>query len=156
MRKIKLFCVGKTQEKYLKEGIQLYSGKILPYCKFELNIIKEATYRNGNIRQWQQEEAGKISAVMKPGRISVVCDEKGSMINSVQLAEKMSSWASSGFSEIDFFIGGAYGFAEEIRGKATMLLSFSRFTMTHQMIRLFLMEQIYRSMTIIHGQKYHH
>ena len=156
MRKIRIACIGKTQEKYIKSGLEIFNKKVNHYCKLEWITIKEANYASGNIQQWQGQEAEKISKLIQPRNMTVFCDETGQELPSVKLADLFTNWSNNGYSGFDFFIGGAYGFSEEIKKKANFLLSLSQMTLTHQMIRLFLIEQIYRSFTIIRKEKYHH
>jgi 23S rRNA (pseudouridine1915-N3)-methyltransferase len=156
VRKIRIICIGKTQEKFIKSGLDLYDKKVKRYCNLEWIIIKAANYTSGNIQQWQEHEAEKIGKLIQSRNMTIFCDESGHQMSSINMADKFTNWANKGYSGFDFFIGGAFGFSEEIKKKANYLLSLSPMTLTHQMIRLLLVEQIYRSFTIIRKEKYHH
>jgi 23S rRNA (pseudouridine1915-N3)-methyltransferase len=156
VRKIRIICIGKTQEKYIKNGLEIFSQKVNHYCKLEWITVKEANYASGKIQQWQEHEAEKISKLIHHRNMTIFCDETGHEVSSVKLAGMFTNWSNKGYSGFDFFIGGAFGFSKEIKKKANFLLSLSQMTLTHQMIRLFLIEQIYRTFTIIRKEKYHH
>jgi len=156
VRKIRIICIGKTQEKFIKNGLDIYDKKVKRYCNLEWVTIKEANYASGDVSQWKEHEAEKVGKLIQPRNMTIFCDEIGQQISSVNMADKFTNWANKGYSGFDFFIGGAFGFSEEIKKKANYLLSLSQMTLTHQMIRLLLVEQIYRSFTIIRKEKYHH
>lgn len=156
MRKVNLICVGKTQDQYLQLGLEKFEKKLRPYCKYSFKAVKEANYGQGNLQTCLLEEEKRLLQARSKGSFMVVCDEKGKQLNSIELSEHLMKWSNQGYSEVDFIVGGAYGLTQNLKKQASFLLSFSRFTMTHQMIRLFLIEQIYRSHSLIHGQKYHH
>lgn len=156
MKKIRILCVGKTRERYLKDGLAALSKKIGFYCDFCAVIVKEARYASGNLAQWVQFEEKGILRHLSARNFTVVCDERGVCMTSAALADSFAQWANQGHSRLDFVVGGAYGVSDAVRKKANLLLSFSPMTMPHQMFRLFLYEQIYRVLTIIKGEKYHH
>mgnify|MGYP002725697613 CR=1 FL=1 len=156
MRQIRVLCVGKKQEPYLKTGIDVYQKKLQRYCRFELIPLKEANYGKGSKLQWQRKEQKEIESQYRPQTYIIACDEKGETLSSPQLADKLKSIANQGFSKIDFVVGGPFGLPQEIKAGSHLMLSLSSMTLTHQMIRLLLAEQIYRAFTIIKGEKYHH
>ena len=156
MKKIRILCVGKTKEHFLTEGIELFAKKLGRYCDLSTVIIKEARYVSGNSHQWLKFEEEGILKHLRSKNFTIICDERGKQLSSINLSKSFVKWANQGYSHFDFVIGGAYGFSDEIKKKANFLLSFSPMTMTHQMFRLFLYEQVYRSFTIIKGEKYHH
>lgn len=156
MRKVRIIWVGKTQDKYIKEGLAIYEKKIKRYCKFEFVTVKEASYKSGTPEQWMAEEAERLEKVLSSSNYTVMCDEKGKLFSSVEFANAIADRSNKGTSSFDFVIGGAYGFSKEMKKKADLLLSFSPMTMTHQIFRLMLSEQVYRAFTIIKGEKYHH
>ncbi|MGK0290320.1 MAG: 23S rRNA (pseudouridine1915-N3)-methyltransferase [bacterium] len=155
MKKIRLICIGKTQEKYLQQGIEVFEKKLKHYCSFKIHCLKESNYSRGTQQQWIEEEGDKILKTISPDRITVCCDEKGKLLTSREFASQLSTWGNNGYSEIDFVIGGAFGLSPKVKQSANLVLSFSKFTLTHQMIRLFFTEQLYRAYTIIKNQKYH-
>ena len=156
MRKINIICVGKSQEQYLREGIKSYEKKINRYCSLNWHVIKEANYSSGSRESWLESEYNRLSKFLSERSYSIACDEKGSLLSSRELAQLFSKTANSGFSQMDFFIGGAYGLPEKICMKVNQKLSFSPMTFTHQMVRLILIEQIYRAFTILNNENYHH
>jgi 23S rRNA (pseudouridine1915-N3)-methyltransferase len=156
MRKIRILCVGKTQDAYLLEGIKNFEKKLKRFCSFSWVVVKEATYKKGNKNQWISQEGERLRKVIDPGNFTIACDEKGKSHTSPEFADLFQAIANSGHSQIDFIIGGAYGLPEEIAKNANLKLSLSDMTFTHQMIRLLLVEQIYRAYTIINNIKYHH
>lgn len=156
MRKIKLICVGKTQESYLLEGISNIEKKLQRFCTFSWLYVKEADYRHGTKKRWLDEEAERLLRTITPGHFTIVCDEKGKTLTSKNLADLFQSLAVSGYSNIDILIGGSFGLSSNIIRAADLVLSVSAMTFTHQMIRLFITEQIYRAFTIINHIGYHH
>lgn len=156
MRKIRMLCVGKKQEPYLQSGIEVYQKKLKRYCQFEVVPLREANYGKGSARQWAEKEQKEIENQIQSQTFLIACDEKGTTLSSPQFAEKLSSIANQGYSKIDFIVGGPFGLPEGIKKRSDMMFSLSHLTLTHQMIRLFLAEQIYRAYTIIKGEKYHH
>ncbi|MBT3226956.1 MAG: 23S rRNA (pseudouridine(1915)-N(3))-methyltransferase RlmH [Deltaproteobacteria bacterium] len=156
MRKIRVLCVGRKQETYLKSGIEIYLKKLQRYCEIEFKTIREAIYSSGTMTQWHAKEWKEIQSQLHNNSFLIVCDEKGSTLSSKAFARKLEDVALQGFSNIDFVIGGAYGLPAEVKSRANLVLSLSPMTFTHQMFRLFLVEQIYRAFTILKGEKYHH
>ncbi len=156
MRKINIICVGRNQEAYLKEGIKIYEKKIKRYCTLNWYIVKEANYSNGSRKLWLNTEFSRLSKYVSTSNFSIACDEKGASLSSPDLAKLFKKTANSGYSQIDFFIGGAHGLPEKLNASVNQKLSISPMTFTHQMIRLILIEQVYRAFTIINNEKYHH
>lgn len=144
--KIRLFWLGRTKERYLLEGINRYINLIKPYTKISLIEIKEE--KGKTIEKSLQLEGKKI---LKQTKSYVLLNERGKMFDSYEFSEFLKEKET-----IDFIIGGAYGVSEEVKDKASLLLSLSRMTFTHEITRLLLLEQIYRAITIIKGQEYHH
>lgn len=103
-----------------------------------------------------EEEYKSLSSKLLPGDLTVVLDENGKETTSRQFAGLFTKWMNQGIGRIVFITGGAFGTAEELRKKAGLILSVSRFTLTHQMVRLILVEQIYRALTITRNEAYHH
>ncbi|MBU2513022.1 23S rRNA (pseudouridine(1915)-N(3))-methyltransferase RlmH [bacterium] len=156
MRKIRVICVGKNQEKYIQEGIKSYEKKLRRYCNFKWDFVKEADYGKGSEVIWLQDEFKRLSKLLDPNAFTIACYDKGESLSSVQFAEKFKAIANNGYSRIDFIIGGPFGLPEEILKTSNMVLSISAMTFTHQMARLILSEQIYRAFTIINNESYHH
>lgn len=144
--KIRIFWLGKTKERYLLEGINHYINLIKPYAKISLIEVKEE--RGKEIEKSLNLEGKKI---LRQTKAYVLLDERGKMFDSLEFSRLLEEKGS-----IDFIIGGAYGVSDEVKDKASLLLSLSRMTFTHEITRLLLLEQIYRAITIIKGQEYHH
>lgn len=153
MRSFRLFFVGRTKEPYLKEGINLYLKRLAPYSKVEVVEVKEGS--GAEPAQVMAQEAERILPQLGPQAFVVVLDEAGSSLGSVELSERFQKLSLSGTSHLDFVVGGAWGIAPALKQRANLKLSFSKFTFTHQMIRLLLVEQLYRAMTLVKGEKYH-
>ena len=156
MRKVRIICVGKNQDAYLKNGISLYETKLKRYCKLNWEIVKESAYNRGSQQQWVEDESKRISKIFSSTNYTIACDEHGQTLTSIEVAECFRKAANRGFSQIDFVIGGAFGLAKGISESANLTLSLSPLTFTHQMVRLILIEQIYRTFTILNNEKYHH
>ena len=156
---IHIICIGKVKEAYLKAGSNEYLKRLSKYCK--VNIIEledEKTPEKPSQREIeivQQAEASRIKATLKSGWYAIALDSEGKQYVSEELAANIDELGISGRSNIAFIIGGSLGLAKEIRDSADLLLSFSKLTFPHQLIRLFLLEQIYRSFKIIRGETYH-
>ncbi len=139
--KITIACVGKIKEKYLDAGIAEFTKRLTPFCKLETIAINEE-------RMPEDPSPPENSYV-------ILLDVIGKQISSPELAEKIDSLTLAGNSHITFVIGGAFGYTDALRKRADFALSFSKMTFTHQMIRLLLIEQIYRAFKISRGEKYH-
>ncbi len=153
--KIRIICPGKTKQKFIEEGIAEYTKRLTAFCKLE--IIETADVKlssSNNIEIVKEKEAEIIRKYLKNDNFLIALDEKGKQYGSIDFAGFIDSY--KGIRNIDFLIGGVYGLAEELRQKADLLLSFSQMTFTHRMIRMLLVEQIYRSFCILNGKKYHY
>ena len=152
--KILLLLVGKTSEAYLKEGIDVYLKRLSNYVSISVNVLSVSSAKDK--RKSIEEESKSIQSKLLPGDFLVVLDEAGKEIGSRQLAELFQKWMVQGIGRVVFVIGGPFGIALELKQRANLILSVSKFTFTHQMVRLILVEQIYRAMTIIKNESYHH
>lgn len=157
--KITLACVGKIKEKYLTAGIEGFTKRLTPFCKLETIAINEERMPEdpspAEKEQVLAKETERLLAVIPQNSYVIVLDVKGSLISSEELAAKFDKLALGGNSHITFVIGGAFGYTDALRKRADETISFSRMTFTHQMIRLLLIEQIYRAFKISRGEKYH-
>lgn len=157
--KITLACVGKIKEKYLTAGIEEFTKRLTPFCKLEtIAISEERMPEDPSPAEKEQvlgRETERLLAVIPQNSYVIVLDVKGSLISSEELAAKFDKLALEGNSNITFVIGGAFGYTDALRKRADETISFSRMTFTHQMIRLLLIEQIYRAFKISRGEKYH-
>lgn len=155
--KIKLLLIGKTEEEYLKTGIREYATRIKRYIPFdivEIPSLKNAaslSHADQNAR-----EALLISKQFVSGDIIVLLDENGKEMASTEFASFLNKQFLTGSKNLVFVVGGPFGFDSAIKKQASFILSLSRMTFSHQMVRLFFTEQLYRALTIIRGESYHH
>lgn len=157
--KITIACVGKIKEKYLTAGIEEFSKRLTPFCKLEtLAINEERMPDNPSPAEKQQvleRETQRLLAIIPANSYVILLDVIGKQLSSPDLAAKLDELALAGNSHITFVIGGSFGYTDALRKRADLALSFSKMTFTHQMIRLLLIEQIYRAFKISRGEKYH-
>ncbi|MDO4178025.1 MAG: 23S rRNA (pseudouridine(1915)-N(3))-methyltransferase RlmH [Phascolarctobacterium sp.] len=157
--KITIACVGKIKEKYLTQGIDEFTKRLTPFCKLEtLSINEERMPDNPSPAEKElvlDKETKRLIAIIPENSYVILLDVIGKQISSPELAEKVDALTLSGTSHITFVIGGAFGYTDALRKRADFALSFSKMTFTHQMIRLLLVEQIYRAFMISSGRKYH-
>jgi 23S rRNA (pseudouridine1915-N3)-methyltransferase len=152
--KIRILWVGKTQEAWVKAGIEEYAGRIRRYTPLEIAEAKEEKgARNDGGRR---AECTRLAKLLPKNACLVLLDERGEELDSRQLAAFIEKQRDDGTGELVFAIGGAYGFSDEFRRQAQRTIALSRLTFTHQMVRLFLLEQIYRGFTILNNEQYHH
>lgn len=152
--KLECLFVGKTSKKYIGEGIQVYLKRLKHYIVVDIKVISNSSV--GTQGMVVKKESEQILKMIGLKDFVVLLDERGKEIGSVQLADFINKSMVEGTVKIIFIIGGAYGVSQDVADRANLKLSFSKFTFTHQMIRLFLLEQIYRAMTIIRKEPYHH
>lgn len=152
--KVSLWVVGNTNEKYLEEGIAIYTSRLKHYCKFEFTIFKDIKgVTSPDILSRKESEA--FLEKLKSSDELVLLDEYGEMLSSQGLATFIEKRQIQSEKSLVFIIGGAYGHHSILKNRADKILSFSKMTFSHQMIRLFAVEQIYRAYTIIKNEKYH-
>ena len=155
--KVKLICVGKTISKYLIEGENEYLQRLSHYNnveKIEIPEIKNA--KNLSKEQIKKTEGDLILKQIQSTDTVVLLDENGTAFSSVKFADFIQKKFNSGGKNLVFIIGGAYGFSDEIYAMANDKISLSKMTFSHQMVRLFFLEQLYRGFTILKGEPYHH
>ena len=153
---IKLVVVGKTDMDYIAEGVEEYLKRLKHYIGFELVVIP-ALRDAGQCspERVKQREAELILKQLEHADRVVLLDEKGKEYSSVGFSQMLQKEMNSGIRTLMFVIGGAYGFDASVYAKAHAQLSLSQMTFNHQMVRLFFVEQLYRAMTILRGEKYH-
>jgi 23S rRNA (pseudouridine1915-N3)-methyltransferase len=155
--KILLIVIGKTDEKYLIEGMAKYQGRLKHYIPFDYEEIPDIKNRKVlSEAQQKKREADLILAKLKAGDKLVLLDEKGKDYRSLDFSKHLQQQMNAGIKRLVFVVGGPYGFDESVYKKAQGKLSLSKMTFSHQMIRLFFIEQIYRGMTILKNEPYHH
>ena len=157
--KISIVAAGKLKEKYLTEGIKEFLKRLTPFANVNIIEINEEKMKDNPSEAEKQQvlaqEGQRLLKQVPEGSYLIVLDVYGKNLSSEELAVKIDSLALNGKSHITFLIGGAFGLSQEVRQAADLLLSFSNMTFTHQMVRLLLVEQIYRSFKINRGEKYH-
>lgn len=157
--KITVLTVGKIKEKYLKDAISEYSKRLSKYCKLELiEVADEKTPDHASLNveeQIRDKEAERLLKYMKDGAFVITLEIGGKQLSSEQFASKIETLGIQGISHIIFVIGGSIGLGEDVLAKSDFALSFSKMTFPHQLMRVVLLEQIYRSFRIINGEPYH-
>lgn len=154
---ITLIVIGKTNAKYLIEGLDEYTRRLKHYITYNINILPDIKNTKNLTEEQQKEIEGKlILNALKPGDFLVLLDERGKEFSSMQFSDYLQRKMNSGLRRLVFVVGGPYGFSKDVYNKADEKLSLSKMTFSHEMIRLFFTEQIYRAMTIIRGEPYHH
>ena len=155
--KIVLITIGKTNEKYLIEGISDYQKRLKHYTNFErIEIANIKNAKNFSESELMKKEGELILKQIQNSDHLVLLDDKGKDFTSQKFAQKLQQWMLSGKKRLVFVVGGAYGFSEEIYKRGNEKLSLSKMTFSHQMVRLFFVEQIYRGYTILNNEPYHH
>lgn len=155
--KIILLCVGKTRDPLLHKAIARYVNRLGHYVSFEPIVLPDARVpaKAGEEKQ-KEAEGGSMLAALQPGDFVTLLDERGRQLTSRQFAAEVEGRMVRGLRRMVFIIGGPYGFSREVYDRADALLSLSSMTFSHEMVRLFFVEQLYRAMTIIRGEPYHH
>ncbi|WP_104734036.1 23S rRNA (pseudouridine(1915)-N(3))-methyltransferase RlmH [Hanstruepera ponticola] len=154
---IKLLAIGKTDNKQLQTLIADYQKRLGHYIKFDFEIIPDLKKaKNLSAIQQKQKEGELILLRINPTDILILLDENGKQMDSVVFSQYLQKHMNSGIKQLIFVIGGPYGFSEEVYNKAQGKLSLSKMTFSHQMIRLFIVEQLYRAFTILKNEPYHH
>ncbi|CAL2092920.1 23S rRNA (pseudouridine(1915)-N(3))-methyltransferase RlmH [Tenacibaculum sp. 190524A05c] len=155
--KIKLLAVGKTDDKNLNQLIELYQNRLKHYVKFELDIIPDIkNAKNLSEAQQKEKEGDLILSKLQNTDQLILLDDKGKQYTSIEFSQFLQKKMNSGIKQLVLVIGGPYGFSEAVYKKAGGKLSLSKMTFSHQMIRLFIVEQIYRGFTILRNEPYHH
>ena len=154
--KINLLCIGKTDDKEIKNLINYYLTRLPRHWNFEITEIPDVkNARNLTPDLLKKEEAKLFLNIIENTDLVVLLDEKGKQFTSREFTQKLDSYQNNSIKKICFLVGGAYGFSEEMYQRANEKISISKMTFTHQMIRLFFVEQIYRADQILQGKPYH-
>ncbi len=154
---IVFLVVGKTNDKYLLEGMAEYEKRLRKYISFITEIIPELKRTKGlSESELKQREGKEILARLKGGDCIILLDENGRQFSSVGFSEHLQKKMNAGYKRLVFVVGGPYGFSSNVYAKATEKVSLSKMTFSHQMVRLFFIEQIYRAFTILRNEPYHH
>jgi len=151
--KLRVVWVGKNRDSWVKEVVAEYAGRIRRYVPLELSEARDE--KGAEAEEMRRRECERLDKMVPPGATLVLLDERGEQMDSPDLAAFIGKQRDTGTGELVFAIGGAYGFSEEFRRRGR-LLALSKMTFTHQMVRVFLLEQIYRAFTILNKEPYHH
>lgn len=154
--KINLICIGKTDSKEIKTLIDYYIHRLPKHWNFELIEVSDVK----NVKKLspeliKKEEAKLFLSYIEATDYNIILDEKGKQFSSREFAGKIDTYMGLSIKKVNILIGGAYGFSEEIYQKANEKISLSKMTFTHQMVRLFIVEQLYRAHQILSGKPYH-
>lgn len=153
---IKIIAVGKIKEQYLKDAIKEYEKRLSPFCSFSVvEVAAEPINDESLCEKYKEIEADRIFQVVKQGSYIITLEIKGKMFSSEQFAQKIKNIANDGINDVSFIIGGANGLHQKVTNISNFKLSFSNMTFTHQMIRVLLIEQIYRAFKINANEPYH-
>ena len=155
--RIVLLQTGKTAERYINEGIEVYSARIKKSTGFEIITLPDVKNpRNMTELELKEKEGKKILESLKEGDYTILLDEKGKEFRTVEFSTWLGNRLMQPGKRLVFVVGGAWGFAEEVYMKADMKISLSKMTFPHQLVRLIFIEQLYRALSIIKGSPYHH
>ncbi|MBR7026035.1 MAG: 23S rRNA (pseudouridine(1915)-N(3))-methyltransferase RlmH [Bacteroidales bacterium] len=154
---IKLIVVGKTEDGYLREGVDIYRARLDHYCRFEMVTIPALKgVKSLSREQLKDREAELILKNVSAGDECILLDERGKEYSSSSWAQHLEQKFAHSSKNIVFVIGGSMGFGKKVYDRADSMMSLSRMTFSHQMVRLIFLEQLYRAFTIIEGEPYHH
>ena len=154
--KIKLIVIGKTDESYLTKGIDKYVDRLRHYVNFEVVTINDIKLgKKTNIEVQKEMEGKEIMGKVADNDYLILLDENGQTYNSMDFSKYLQKRLNAG-NDLVFVVGGPFGFSQRIYERANAKIALSNLTFSHQMVRLFFVEQIYRAFTILKGEKYHH
>ena len=155
--KIKLLVIGKTDHKGLESLISEYDKRLQHYVKFELEVIPNVkSTKNLSENEQKEKEGATIMGKLQPADLVVLLDENGKQFTSLNFAANIQKKMNSGIKQVVFIVGGPYGFSDAVYKKSSESISLSKMTFSHQMVRLFFVEQLYRACTILRNEPYHH
>ncbi len=155
--RINLIVIGKTDTDYLKKGIEVYTRRLGHYITFDIRVIPALkSTKNLSTGQQKQKEGDLILNSIENTDTLILLDENGKQFSSINFSTFLEKQMITGTRNLVFVIGGPYGFSSDVYKKSSMKISLSAMTFSHQMVRLIFVEQLYRAMTIIKGEPYHH
>lgn len=154
---IKLIAVGKTDNPALQQLISTYEKRLSYYINFDLQLLPDIKNSKSLSEEQQKIKEGElILSYIEPSHHLILLDERGKEYTSIAFADELQKKMNTGIKQLTFVIGGPYGFSQAIYQRANSKLSLSKLTFSHQMIRLFFVEQLYRAFTILRNEPYHH
>lgn len=152
-----LLAIGKTDSAELENLISLYHKRLEHYINFEFRILPDIkNTKNLSIQEQKQKEGAALLKIFQPTDAVVLLDERGKQFSSKDFAIELQKRMNSGIKNLVFVIGGPYGFSDQVRQRSQQKISLSKMTFSHQMVRLFMVEQLYRGFTILRNEPYHH
>ncbi len=152
--KHELLFLGRTKDGFVAEGIKTYSSRLKHYTNFTISLLKEKK-KGHRAKSLKDGQGALLLKAVPTGAFTVALDSKGSQFSSESFARKIEEWELRGIRQVNYLIGGPDGLSSDVTGSADLLLSLSKMTFTHDMVRLFLVEQLYRAYTIKAGERYH-
>ena len=157
--KISVICVGKIKEQYYRDAIAEYSKRLSRYCKLDIvEVADEKTPEHASetvVQMIKEKEGGRVRKYLREDAYIIALDIDGKMLDSVELSDQIEQLGNRSVAHIIFLIGGSLGMQEELLRQADMRLSFSKMTFPHQLMRVILLEQIYRAYRIANHEPYH-
>ncbi|MDL2228056.1 23S rRNA (pseudouridine(1915)-N(3))-methyltransferase RlmH [Bacteroidales bacterium OttesenSCG-928-K03] len=155
--KITLLLCGKTSEKWISEGMNIYSKRIKNYISFEEKIIPDLKNSSKlSVNEIKSKEGEQILNEIDTSDFLILLDENGNEFSSISFANELQKQMNSGRKRVVFLIGGPYGFSQEVYKRANMKISLSQMTFSHQIVRVIFLEQLYRAFSILNNEPYHH
>ena len=156
--KVNLICVGKTEFNHVSEGIEIYRKRMSKYIQFEIIYLRDIKKTKSlSVKETKLKEGALILDKLKKEEINILLDEGGKQHSSVEFARYLQNILVNSSKNINFVIGGAYGFSDDVYSFVNnKSISLSKMTFSHQIIRVIFMEQLYRAMSIINNEPYHH
>lgn len=153
--KFETIYLGKTKDSFLSAGISEYTKRLSRYTDHSIKLVKEKKKGKMSAEKTRELEGRQLLENVSSGSFLVALDFGGKQLSSTEFADQISRWETQNVKRISFIIGGPEGLSDEVKKRANMLFSLSKMTFTHDMVRLFLLEQLYRAYTIKAGEKYH-
>lgn len=155
--KVELWMIGKTAERYLEDGMSIYAKRMKHYLPFEMYLLPDVrNAKSLNQAQLKEAEGTIFLDKLNDQDFLVLLDENGKSFRSMEFAKQMEKWMTHSHRRMVFLIGGAFGFSPAMYERANAKIALSPMTFSHQLVRLIFLEQLYRAMTILRGEPYHH
>jgi 23S rRNA (pseudouridine1915-N3)-methyltransferase len=155
VQKIRIFTFGKARQDFVKLGEAEYLARLKHYAKLEVVELKDQSIKNTSEEVIKKREAEQLLEALGSNRPLILLDSRGKQLSSPELAARFEEWQRQPNCVVSFAIGGALGFSADLLGKSDYTISLSRFTFPHQLVRVILVEQIYRALSINRGEPYH-
>ncbi len=154
--KFELWCINKSSQSYVVDGIKDFAKRIKHYLNFDIQYWTVKTNARLGMEQLKRKEAALVLSKLKSGDHLILLDENGKEYRSKEFAQKLEKLKMSSHKRIIFIVGGGYGFDDELKSKSHHTISLSKMTFPHDLVRVIFLEQLYRACTIQRGEKYHH